>query len=102
MAKTPVLQDMLIAYTGITTKWNGKATVDYWAGYKWTRGSYGYYRVGQYTKFFGAEGEREGNCFFCGEHTSIDHQGYLNGAVETGQRAAKEILADLKAEAKRK
>ena len=32
---------------------------------------------------------------FCGEHTSIDSQGYLNGAVETGERAADEVLADL-------
>jgi monoamine oxidase len=28
--------------------------------------------------------------------TSIDSQGYLNGAVETGQRAAADALADLK------
>ncbi|MGE5704116.1 MAG: flavin monoamine oxidase family protein, partial [Clostridia bacterium] len=81
---------------GITEKWNGKATIDYWPGYKWTKGSYGCYLTGQYTKFCGIEGEREGNCFFAGEHTSINHQGYLNGAVETGQRAAEEILADLK------
>jgi monoamine oxidase len=31
-----------------------------------------------------------------GEHTSQDFQGYLNGAVETGERAASEVLADLK------
>jgi monoamine oxidase len=37
-----------------------------------------------------------GNCHFAGEHMSIDFQGYLNGAVETGQRAAADILADLK------
>ena len=43
-----------------------------------------------------SEGEREGNCHFAGEHTSVDFQGYLNGAVETGERAADEILADLK------
>jgi monoamine oxidase len=41
------------------------------------------------------EGRRQGNCHFAGEHTSIDFQGYLNGAVETGQRAAAEILGDL-------
>jgi monoamine oxidase len=57
--------------------------------------------VGQYTTFCGIEGEREGNCFFAGEHTSLDFQGYLNGAVETGERAAEEVLADLKAEARR-
>jgi monoamine oxidase len=39
---------------------------------------------------------RQGNCHFAGEHTSIDFQGYINGAVETGQRAVADILADLK------
>jgi monoamine oxidase len=41
-----------------------------------------------------------GRCFtrrghFAGEHTSIDSQGYLNGAVESGERAAREVAADL-------
>ena len=38
----------------------------------------------------------EANCHFAGEHTSVDFQGYLNGGVETGARAAADILADLK------
>jgi monoamine oxidase len=80
---------------GLTAKWNGKATLDYWTGYPWTKGSYSYWKVGQYTKFAGIERERQGNCFFAGEHTSIDFQGYLNGAVETGQQAADDVLADL-------
>jgi len=71
-------------------------TVDYWAGYPWTKGSYSYWKVGQYTKFSGMEKERQGNCHFAGEHTSQDFQGYLNGGVETGERAANEILGDLK------
>jgi monoamine oxidase len=84
---------------GITAKWNGKATLDYWTGYPWTKGSYSYWKVGQYTKFAGVEREREGralNCHFAGEHTSVDFQGYLNGAVETGQRAANEVIAALR------
>jgi monoamine oxidase len=81
---------------GISARWNGRATVDYWAGYPWTKGSYSYWKVGQYTKFAGAEREIEGACHFAGEHTSIDFQGYLNGAVETGQRAASEITAALR------
>ena len=40
--------------------------------------------------------KREGNCHFAGEHTSQDFQGYLQGAVVSGERAAAEILADLK------
>jgi monoamine oxidase len=81
---------------GITAKFNGRATIDYWAGYPWTKGSYSYWKVGQYQAFAGAERERSGNCHFAGEHTSIDFQGYLNGGVESGERAAAEILGDLK------
>ena len=81
---------------GATSAWNGLATVDFWPGYEWTKGSYSFWKVGQYQRFAGIEGRRQGNCHFAGEHTSIDFQGYLNGAVETGQRAAAEILADLK------
>jgi monoamine oxidase len=81
---------------GISARWNGKAAIDFWAGYRWTKGSYSYWKVGQYQAFAGMERARQGNCHFAGEHTSIDFQGYLNGAVESGQRAAGEILADLK------
>ena len=81
---------------GISKQWNGRATLDFWAADPWTKGSYSYWKVGQYTKFAGSEREREGNCHFAGEHTSVDFQGYLNGAVETGERAATEILDDLK------
>jgi monoamine oxidase len=81
---------------GATAQWNGRVTRDFWTGYEWTRGSYSYWKVGQYTRFSGAEKERSGNCHFCGEHTSQDNQGYLEGAVETGERAAGEILGDLK------
>jgi monoamine oxidase len=81
---------------GLTNAWNGKATLDYWTGYEWTKGSYSYWKVGQYTRFAGAESERSGNCHFAGEHTSQDFQGYLNGGVESGERAAGEILGDLK------
>ena len=35
---------------------------------------------------------REGNLHFCGEHTS-EFQGFMNGAVESGERVAQEVLA---------
>jgi monoamine oxidase len=81
---------------GISSLWNGRVTRDFWPGDPWTKGSYSYWKVGQYTKFAGMERRRQGNCHFAGEHTSIDFQGYLNGAVESGERAAAEILGDLK------
>jgi monoamine oxidase len=33
---------------------------------------------------------------FAGEHTSADWQGYMNGGVESGQRAAAEVVAALR------
>jgi monoamine oxidase len=82
---------------GISARWNGRATIDYWTGYEWTKGSYSYWKVGQYQAFAGVEREIEGgSCHFAGEHTSVDFQGYLNGAVETGERVAGEITAALK------
>jgi len=34
-----------------------------------------------------------GRMFFAGEHTSVRWQGYMNGAVESGRRAAAEVIA---------
>jgi len=45
--------------------------------------------------FFMREGEREGNLHFCGEHTSADFQGRMEGGAETGALVAAEILKDL-------
>ena len=55
------------------------------------KGSYSYWKVGQYTRFAGVERLPEGNCFFCGEHTSVDFQGFMEGGAEQGQRAAREL-----------
>ena len=81
-------------FPGINRKLNGRATIDFWPGSPYQLGSYSYWKVGQYQSFAGVERERRGRCHFAGEHTSVDFQGYLTGAVETGQRAAAEILGD--------
>ena len=81
---------------GVSARWNGKVVRDHWLSKPFAKGSYSYWKVGQYTSFAGVEREPEGNCHFAGEHTSIDAQGYLNGAVETGERAADEVIAGLR------
>ncbi|HEY3210736.1 MAG TPA: NAD(P)/FAD-dependent oxidoreductase [Actinomycetota bacterium] len=81
----------------VTHAYNGRAYLDYWLADTWHKGSYSYWRVGQYTTFAGKERERQGKVHFCGEHTSVDFQGYINGGVESGNRVAfDEILADYK------
>jgi monoamine oxidase len=77
------------------TFWNGRVQREFWSANPYTLGSYSFWKVGQYTKFAGIEGKQQGNCHFCGEHTSVDFQGWLNGAVETGERVVSELVADL-------
>jgi monoamine oxidase len=67
----------------------------HWPTQPWTKGSYSSYRVGQVTAFGGAEFPAVGNLHFCGEHTSADAQGFMEGAALTGAMAALGVAADL-------
>ena len=61
----------------------------HWPSYPLTKGSYACYAPGQWA-FWGTEGlpENRDTLHFCGEHTSLDFQGYMEGAAESGERAA--------------
>lgn len=72
----------------------GSALRMHWPTYELTRGSYACYRVGQ-ARWAGLEAEPAGRVHFAGEHTSVAAQGYMEGAAESGARAAREILAAL-------
>lgn len=72
----------------------GSARRMHWPTSPFALGSYTCYLPGQWA-FWGLEGVREGDVHFCGEHTSPDFQGWMEGAAETGAFAAAEILADL-------
>jgi monoamine oxidase len=86
-------------FPGTTAQYNGLAYEDHWHLDPWHLGGYSYWRIGQYTGPNGGfsfyEGVQEGRCHFAGEHTSGDNQGFLEGAVETGERAAREINAQV-------
>jgi monoamine oxidase len=83
-------------FPGISNGWLGRCSVDYWCEQLGTQGSYSYRKVGQFTKFAGVEQEVEEYCFFAGEHTSVSDQGTLNGAVESGERVAIELIQSFK------
>ena len=79
-------------FPGTTAAYSGLAYEDHWSVDRWHRGAYSYWRLGQYTGFSGYEGVQEGNIHFAGEHTDPEEQGFLNGAVASGERAATEVL----------
>jgi monoamine oxidase len=87
-----VLANLERGVPGVADAWNGLAFLDSWVDDPWVRGSYAGFGPGQYTDFWGFLGLREGPVHFAGEHTSTFSQGYLNGGVESGERAAREVM----------
>lgn len=63
-----------------------------WGGDAHAGGAWAYYRPGQVTRFAGRLGAAHGRVVFCGEHLATRARG-MEGAVETGQRAAAEVVA---------
>ena len=78
------------AVPGIAPGWNGRAWLDHWASDPWTHGSYAAFEPGQYTRYWGFVGLPEGRLLFGGEHTAMSAQGFLEGAVRSGERCAQE------------
>ena len=81
---------------GISAYWNGRATLSAPGLDPNLLLSYSVYGVGQYSRFGGYQGVRQGNVHFAGEHCSEDYQGYMEGGAVEGIRAAREILDDLR------
>lgn len=81
-------------FPGLKAKHDGNKTMLNWPSMKTMKGSYSCPLVGQYTWVYEAAAtpELDGRLIFAGEHTSAESPGYMNGGVETGNRAAKELL----------
>jgi monoamine oxidase len=79
-------------FPGTAAAYTGKAVRQIWPKQEWTRGSYTCYRPGQYQRYGGALEEPQGKLVFAGEHTMAEN-GFMNSAVESGERAAKQVLA---------
>jgi len=92
---TDFLGSLENVFPGVKAASNGLVARMHWPTSPLVLGSYASYKVGQYTKFAGAEQTRFKNVHFCGEHTSLDAQGYMEGGAATGAMAAAEIATDL-------
>lgn len=79
-------------FPGAKRRHNHKSMLWPWEQYAWSRAGYSSWKVGQWQAFAGAEGEPEGRVFFAGEHCSVEFQGFMNGAAQTGRLAAEAIL----------
>ncbi|MEO7027148.1 MAG: NAD(P)/FAD-dependent oxidoreductase, partial [Caulobacteraceae bacterium] len=91
---TDALAELEPIFPGVSAAWReGPRLAFYRDGNidPFLQGAYSYYRVGQFTRFSGVEPLPAGNLHFAGEHTSLQYQGYMEGALQSGERAAGEI-----------
>ncbi len=63
-----------------------------WQGEKFIRGAYAFYRPGQWFTVRPLLAQRHQRVVFAGEHLSEDWQGFMEGAVETGEKAATRVV----------
>jgi monoamine oxidase len=96
LGKLPESERLKVALEEVTKIWpeapvffEGAAT-KYWNEDPWIKGSYSFTGVGQDLEFLDLAKKPEGRVFFAGEHTS-PFRASMNGAIESGVRAAEEL-----------
>ena len=91
----PAFRQLERVAPGARRAWNGRAFLDAWVDDRWPGGSYAAFLPGQLTRWWVFIGRSDGAVHFAGEHTSTRSQAFLNGAVESGERAAREVAVKL-------
>jgi monoamine oxidase len=89
------LAELERAFPGAAAAHDGRHAAMDWTHYAFSRGSFSATRPGQYCGMISdaATPELGGRLLFAGEHTSEESPGYMNGGVDTGERAARQVLA---------
>jgi monoamine oxidase len=62
-----------------------------WDDDQWARGVSSYYKPGDFTSLLPHVARPEGRIYFAGEHTSVWIDGWMQGALESGNRVAREV-----------
>lgn len=86
-----VLAHLERVYPGAAAQVDATASVD-WDAEPWARGAYAWFRPGQLTSSLRALTGPEGCIHLAGEHVS-SASGWMQGAIESGLRAARDVLA---------
>ena len=87
------LADLEQLFPGISPSFiTGQAYLDHWVADPWAQGSYSFQQTGGFTAYNGVQTRPEAGTHFAGEATaSYTRRGTMNGAVESGLRAAREL-----------
>ena len=98
LCKTPAsplanqyLNDLDKIYPNTKSAYSQKNVKFCWPQSHHHKAAYSSFKTGQWSTLAGWEIAPVGNLFFAGEHCSLDFQGYMNGAAQTGRLAAQNI-----------
>lgn len=91
-----ILNDLEGAFKGTQKNLTGKMELAHWPGNPFIKASYSCFKAGQVERFEGQAARPVRNLWFAGEHTSIDYWGFMNGAAESGRKAAEKVLKKMK------
>ena len=86
-----VLSQIEQIWPGIGAKYTGKALVSNWWDNPYSKGAFVSPGVNTMTVWWGAQWEVEGNIHFAGEACDEEYWSYMDGAIRSGERVAKEI-----------
>jgi monoamine oxidase len=87
------LSQMEKVFPGVRTDFE-RGTSKSWDDDPWARGAFAYFRPGQMTSLLPYLARPEGRVHFAGDHTSA-WSGWMQGALESGLRVAREIIEAL-------
>jgi monoamine oxidase len=85
------LQQVETIFPGVREQFEG-ATTKCWDEDEWARGASSYYKPGQFRSLLPHVARPEGRIHFAGEHTSVWIDGWMQGALESGNRVAREVM----------
>ena len=86
---TRILGQLENVWPGISAKYNGKAIVSNWWDSPLAKGAFTSPTTNTMTVWWGAQWETEGNMFFAGEAHDEELWSYMEGAIRSGERVAK-------------
>lgn len=91
-----VVADLDRLYPGIAAQREGMREARFhWPSNPWVLGSYVCPRPGHWTRLGGAIAMPAGRLRFAGEHCSYENQGFMEGACESGETVARELIQEL-------
>lgn len=94
------LNEVEYAFPNATSRFSWRWQTALWTDHPFQQGSYACFKPGQISRYREILAKPFGQLHFAGEYASLEHQGYMNGAAESGISTARKIKQQLKVKPK--